>query len=230
MLAANLFLALAPSLVLLWWAYRRDTHKKESARLLAYAFLLGLFAIVPSILVGLLADPFRRFFDGFAETLYRAFVVAALVEEGVKYVLLAGFVRRHPHFDEHTDGLVYGMAASLGFAFFENALYVGGSPIVLLVRGLTAVPLHAGCGALVGYFVGRAHFQPRRPAAAGLPIAIAVHGLYDLLIFSGGLVSFGAIAVVLGLVVAVPLLFRRAIELDVRHGRAGPHAKPSANP
>jgi RsiW-degrading membrane proteinase PrsW (M82 family) len=230
MLAANLVLALAPSLALLWWAYRRDSLKKESIRLLAYAFLLGLLAVVPAILLGILADPFRRLFRGYAESLYQAFILAALVEEGVKYLLLFGFVRRHSEFDELTDGLVYGMAASLGFAFLENVLYIGGPSTVLLLRGVTAVPLHAGCGALIGYFIARAHFDPRRRSAIGLLLAVAIHGLYDVLIFSPGLWSFAALAVVAGLAIAVPRLFRRAAELDVRSGRVKASLKPNHSP
>ena len=219
MLAANLGLALAPSLLLLWWAYRRDSIKKESVRLLALTFTLGVLAVVPALLLGVLADPFQSYFRGYTRTIYQAYVVAALVEEGVKYLLLAAIVRHHPQFDEVTDGLVYGMAASLGFAFLENVLYIAGPSGILLLRGVTAVPLHAGCGALIGYFVARAHFDDRRHSLGGLVLAVLIHGTYNVLVFSVTLVSFLAIGVIVGLAVAVPILFRRAIALDIAAGR-----------
>jgi len=230
MLAANLALALAPSLLLLWWAYRRDSIKKESIRLLLLTFSLGLLAVIPALVLGILADAFRDFFRGYARTVYQAFVVAALVEEAVKFVLLEGLIRRQSEFDEVTDGLVYGMAVSLGFAFLENVLYVGGPSHVLLLRAVTAVPLHAGCGALVGYYVGRAAFDARKHAVGGLLLAIAVHGVYDVLLFTEGTVSFLSLAVIAGLVVTVPLLFKKAIALDLAAGRATAAPKPFANP
>ena len=219
MLALNVALALAPSLLLLWWAYRRDSLRKESLRLLGWAFLVGLLAVVPAFVVGFLAGPFHRVLRGPTRLLYQAFIVAALVEEGVKYVVLTGFVRRHEQFDRATDGIVYGMAASLGFAFLENVLFVGGPSSALLLRGITAVPLHAGCGAIMGYFVGRAHFDSRRRAGAGLLVAILVHGAYDAFVLAGGALAYASLAVVAGLIVAVPLLFRRARAEDVASGR-----------
>lgn len=227
MLGLNLALALAPSAILLLWAYRRDSLKKESLRLLLIAFLLGLLAVVPAVAIGLIADPFEGLLRGGTRMLYRAFIVAGLVEEGTKYALLGGFVRRHREFDEVTDGIVYGMAASLGFAFLENAFYVGGPSGVLLLRGITAVPLHAGCGAIVGYHIGRAHFDPARRSGYGLLIAVLVHGAYDALVFSNGALSYLALFVVASLVVVVPALFRRAISLDVAAGRVkGPATRP----
>ena len=230
MLVANLALALAPSLLLLWWAYRRDSIKKESIRLLLLTFSLGLLAVIPALVLGILVDAFRDFFHGYARIVYQAFIVAALVEEGVKFVLLEGLVRRQSQFDEVTDGLVYGMAASLGFAFLENVLYVGGPSQVLLLRAVTAVPLHAGCGALIGYYVGRAAFDARRRGIGGLLLAVVVHGVYDVLLFTGGIASFLSLGVIVGLVITVPLLFKKAIALDIASGRATVIPKPFSNP
>ena len=220
MLAANLALALAPSLILLGWAYRRDTVRKESVRLLAAAFFLGLLAVAPALFVGLLASAFGTLLgNDYLAPLYEAFVVAALVEEGVKFLLLLVLFRRHPQFDEYSDGIVYGMAVSLGFAFLENVLYVTGPTEVLLLRGVTAVPLHAGCGAIIGYFVAKSVLTERTRAVPGLLIAVVLHGVYDALLFTRSWISFAALGVIVGLAVAVPLLFRHAIRLDT--GRQG---------
>jgi len=228
MVAANLALALAPSLVLLWWAVRRDSVRKESPRLIVLTFVSGLLAVVPALAIGLVIDPFGGFVRGVGRTLIQAFIGAALVEEGVKYALLAGLVRRQRQFAQAEDGVVYGMAASLGFAFLENVIYVTGPPAVLLLRGVTAVPLHAGCGALVGYTVGRAHFDDRRRPALGLLAAVGVHGTYDALVFADGWVSYLSLAVVALLVGLVPHLFRLAIADDVASGRT--RQKPSSGP
>jgi RsiW-degrading membrane proteinase PrsW (M82 family) len=96
-----------------------------------------------------------------------AFLSAAVPEEFFKWLIVVLYCARHKEFDEPMDGLVYGAVASLGFATFENVVYVWVSEVstqaglqVALARGLTAVPMHASLGAIMGYFVGSG-LQPR---------------------------------------------------------------------
>ncbi len=224
MLVANVALALAPSILLLWWAYRRESGKPESFRLLTIAFLLGLLAVIPALAVGWFASLAHRALGGWPRLLYRAFVTAATVEEGMKFALIWVLVHRHPGITETADGIVYGMAASLGFAFLESALYVGESAFILLLRGVTAVPLHVGCGALIGHFVARSRFHASGGAWIGLIVAIAVHGVYDSLVFLGGPVAFLSLVVVAGLVISVPILLSRARRAGL--GPAGSSSGP----
>ncbi len=81
------------------------------------------------------------------------------------------------------DGLVYGAAASLGFAAFENVLYVlDGGMEVAIARALTAVPFHCLDGAIMGYFIALyVHSEPRRHVylVLGLVVPILLHGAYD---------------------------------------------------
>jgi protease PrsW len=227
MLVGNLALAIGPSGLLLWWAYRRNAGRSGALHLLVYAFGLGFVAVVAALFAGVLANQARAFFGGYLRIVYDAFIVAALLEEGAKYVVIAAFISRHRAFEEVTDGIVYGMAASIGFAIVENLLYVGEPAMVLLLRAVTAVPLHAGCGALIGFYVGRAHSDSRNRAATGALLAILVHGTYDALIFMGRSTAFLSLAVVAGLAMAVPLLLRHAVFLDRRLARAGLASRPS---
>ena len=63
------------------------------------------------------------------------------------------------------DALVYGVAASLGFAVIENWEYILGAEsleaarYVALLRGFTAIPLHALAGVFMGFFLMDAIFQ-----------------------------------------------------------------------
>ena len=217
MLIANVSLILAPAALLFIWAYRRDVKQKGSGRLLITVSLFGVLSVGPAILAGVLAEPLRMHLRGPTRLLYDAFVVAALVEEGVKFVLLSSFVRRHADFAGPADGLVYGMSASLGFALLENALYAGGPTAVVLLRSVTAVPLHAGCGALIGYFIGLAHADPRHSRATGFLLAVLLHGSYDAAIFAGPPVAYIAILIVAGLAVAVAVLMRQAARRENCH-------------
>lgn len=51
------------------------------------------------------------------------------------------------------------------------------------MRGLTAVPMHAACGAIMGWFYGRARFSPPgqrlKPYLLGYLVPVVFHGLYD---------------------------------------------------
>ena len=50
--------------------------------------------------------------------------LAPLIEEPTKAIILFAIVRSR-HFDNTTDGFVYGAAAGLGFAMTENFMYFG---------------------------------------------------------------------------------------------------------
>jgi RsiW-degrading membrane proteinase PrsW (M82 family) len=174
--------ALLPSLLLLWYFYQSDRNP-EPRDVLLKTFFLGVLIVVPIIavtlpvmlLVPLPANPLL-----FA--LFVGFVCAAIPEELFKFLVVTRYSARNPAFDEPMDGVVYGVAASLGFATLENILYVaGGGWHVALTRAFSAVPMHAFLGAILGYYVGQARFNPAARVSVwrGLVTAIVFHGLYD---------------------------------------------------
>ncbi len=99
------------------------------------------------------------------------------------------FVYRHREFDEPLDGIIYAAAAALGFASFENVLYVidfqhGGQVqwSTLVARSLMAFPGHVIFAATWGYGLGRKKFHPRWPLWATLIAASLLHGTYDFVL------------------------------------------------
>lgn len=150
----------------------------------------------------------------------KAFAVAGLVEEGIKYLVIRIFIYNRKEFDEVTDGIVYTITASLGFAFFENIFYSFGSPAVLVIRGLTAVPLHASASGILGYHIGLSKFNEKSYIGRGLAYAVLIHGFYDFFLFTGTLVS---VLVLPLLIFSLALLLRlngKAKELDRLAGRS----------
>lgn len=153
-------------------------------------FLGGIIIVIPVLIVAL---PFNYAIEqsplvqlpvlhGFAT----AFLTAAIPEEFFKFLVLALFCAKSVEFDEPMDGIVYGAIASLGFATFENVLYVMGGGLSLAVaRGLTAVPAHASFGIIMGYFYARAHFSDKKPYLflVAYFVPVLLHGLYDAFIF-----------------------------------------------
>jgi protease PrsW len=177
--------ALVPSAALMWFFHSRDVHP-EPARVLWVTFFLGIAAIVPISIVAGYLESAVDFID--ADNIYlhgtlTAFFVAAVPEEFFKFVTLLGYSMEHDQFDEPMDGIVYSVAASLGFATLENILYVAdGGMNVALARAVTAVPAHATMGAIMGYFAGQALFRPekaKRFNRLALGCAVMLHGIYD---------------------------------------------------
>ncbi len=230
-LGVSFFLAAAPALILLRYYYRQDRERPEPKGLVIRIFLFGIVATFVAVPFELLMSLFQGLFAGFPllTALFKAFVVAALVEEYLKLTIVRLFAYRDRHFDEIMDGVVYTVVASLGFACMENILYVMGGTIgTALTRAVTAIPLHATASGLMGYYIGRAKFaeSPRRERALinkGLRIAIFVHGTYDFLLFSvpvwGSWPLVGLLPLLIGSFFILRSRIRVALEEDRRRGQ-----------
>ena len=180
-------LTIAPVAALLLWFHRSDTNREPWGKVFR-TFLLGVLSVVPAILVALPllgAGIGSRSPLGFS--FFLAFFVAALPEESAKLLVIRGYSARLASFDEPMDGLVYGAAAALGFAAFENILYVADGGIsTALLRAVSAVPAHAVTGAMIGYAISSAMFVPcsRARTWKGWFAAVVCHGLYDFGLFA----------------------------------------------
>jgi len=108
------------------------------------------------------------------------------------------------------DGIVYGVVASLGFATFENILYVfDGGLSVAVSRAFSAVPFHAFAGAILGYYVGQAKFRPEEKwllIVKGYGAVMLLHGLYDFPLLTLMAVKTASSGGLLGLVTVFVLV------------------------
>ena len=190
-----LFLAVAPVAVILGVVFKLDRHG-EPAKVVALTVLFGVLATIPIVIAEVVFSwgfglPLDLNLTSYSSAAVTAFLVAAVIEECGKFAILWWYCAKHSAFDEAMDGVVYGVAVSLGFALVENVMYVFGSEdslSVCVARALTAVPLHAACGVIMGATVGIAKFNPAQRSmwiALGMGGAIAVHGIYDFGLFGG---------------------------------------------
>ncbi|MCX6093340.1 MAG: PrsW family glutamic-type intramembrane protease, partial [Candidatus Bipolaricaulota bacterium] len=170
-----------PIVFLLGFFYTRDVRREPRA-VLVKTFFLGTATTLAAVVIEFVLIAVEgRSLGILASAAYEAFVVAAIPEELLKLLVIACFCARCKSFDEPMDGIVYGATAALGFAAIENAMYVAqGGWIVAVMRSVTAVPMHAAMGAILGYYVALERLLLRRGAIwSGLAIAVLVHGLYD---------------------------------------------------
>ena len=184
-----LSIALAPVLIILVYIYFRDKYEKEPLGLLLTGLLAGALITVPIVLVEkFLVIPVESI-SGLTSAAYHAFIIAALTEEGFKFMALLLIFWRHREFDERFDGIVYAVFVSLGFAAVENILYVYASGMETgIMRALTAVPAHALFGITMGYYLGLARFMPGQKRILLLKAffyPLILHGIYNFLLLSG---------------------------------------------
>ncbi len=226
-LVLALALSAAPALVLLLWIYRRDKARPEPLGLVWKSSLYGFLAVLPAAALELILIEFLGSIPGQAGKFVQAFLVAGLVEEGVKLAFLRVYLFRRPEFDERMDGIVYAICVSLGFAFVENFIYGYRDTGLLVLRGFTAVPLHAIATGIMGYWLGRAKIEGRRdgnPHAArlwkrGFVWAVAIHGLYDFLLLSGSFMAFLVFPLLLLGWLGLSRLAKKALALDAADPR-----------
>jgi RsiW-degrading membrane proteinase PrsW (M82 family) len=204
-------LAVAPGLAVCLFIYSLNKYDRRAVRYLVIAFVLGMLATLPALLVQTLAtdvreDPFRH---SVLSYLWYAFVIVALSEEGSKWLVLRVYAYPKAAFREPFDGVVFAVMIGMGFATVENIEYVHKFGLETGVsRAFLAIPAHAAFAVLMGYPVGKAKFAGGRRwwlMVQGLLIAVLFHGSFDFFLFlqqsrqaekyfSTGVLSFGAFA------------------------------------
>jgi RsiW-degrading membrane proteinase PrsW (M82 family) len=175
-------LAIAPSAFLLWHFYNADKYKHESKRLLGGTFLLGALSVIPAAIIESIFKEPSADAGVLAVFVYFLFCVG-LIEELMKFLSVRIYPYRSKHFDEPMDGIVFGVAAALGFATIENLLFVSQSGVGnAVIRAIVSVPGHAFWGAIIGFYLGEAKVRGRSSLALnGLVFAVLLHGLFDTL-------------------------------------------------
>jgi len=183
-------LALAPVLIILFYIFFRDKYEKEPFRLLFTGVLFGVIIAFPIIFFERLID---RFFygEGLFEAFFDSFFVAAFVEELFKFLILFFLIRKNKNFNEPFDGIVYSVFISLGFAGFENVLYVFnpnvGGVETALMRAVFSIPGHALFAVFMGYYFSLSKFIPEKRRVMlvfAFFIPLFLHGTYDFILLA----------------------------------------------
>jgi len=181
--------ATLPVLIYLVVIYRFDRYEREPWWLVLLTFLYGAIgAIVLGVLLSLMVIMVADKNDDFS---FGASIVAPLCEEPSK-ALIVYLLLLTRHFDNTTDGLIYGAASGLGFAMTENFLYfVQGDTGVMedweklvLLRSLFSALMHCAATATFGAVLGRFRYrgglkQWLIAPLIGLSIAVALHMAFN---------------------------------------------------
>lgn len=181
-----LAISILPVIVLMIYIYRKDKYEKEPLGLLVKAFGCGILSALAVIIVLLpLGEP--QLFGDFFQSIFTSFFFAAIPEEIAKFVFLYLLIWNNKNFNEYFDGIVYAVFVSLGFACFENIIYVFGNGVeVGISRALFSVPAHFLFAVIMGYYFSIAKFSgqsKRKNLLLGVLLAILAHGTFNTILF-----------------------------------------------
>ena len=187
-------LAVAPAIILITYIYLVDIKQREPIPQILKGFIYGIISAFVAIFAALfLADThfYTDTYTNVIEAARTAFFGAALPEEAAKFFMLWLLVRKNKYFDERLDGIVYAVAISMGFATFENILYLFDNYDQWLTVGITrailSVPGHYAFAVLMGYYYSKVHFGISNAPKDKLMILLApilVHTIFDWILFT----------------------------------------------
>ena len=186
-------LSFIPIILIGYYFYKKDTVK-EPKLLLGILFISG---IISCVVVAGLSILFIKYFPIISKlnkvnnylllALY-SYIFVSLIEEICKLIMIYGFSYNNKEFDQAYDIIVYSIFVGLGFAFFENIIYIIGNPNIktVLLRGITAVPAHVCFQTMMGYYLSLSKTKHKGTnILLSLLIPVFLHGTYDFLIFTG---------------------------------------------
>lgn len=191
-------LSVLPVIILGKYVYNKDRNK-EPKKVLTKLFLFGICSVIITLLLTNVLEIFFPFLKlemedlDFTHKFIYIFIGVALIEELSKFIF-AYTMFKSKHFDEFFDMIVYATFVSLGFACFENILYVfEQGAFVGIIRALLSVPGHACYGVFMGYYLSIAKLNIindrkdlfKKNLLKSLLIPTMLHGIYDFCILSG---------------------------------------------
>lgn len=176
---------IAPGFALLSYFYLKDEFDKEPYRDILRVFILGSILVFPIMFIQYVLDVEQVTNNNYL----RAFISAGFLEEFFKWFILYYTVFKYIDIDEHYDGIVYGVAISLGFATVENILYLFSFGLEhALGRAFLPVSSHALFGVVMGYYIGKAKFSEAQLRIKWIMFSFFVpyilHSVYDLILMT----------------------------------------------
>jgi RsiW-degrading membrane proteinase PrsW (M82 family) len=186
------FGGLVPALFWLWFWLKEDKKNPEPKGLLTLVFLSGMATVM-------LVLPAQKAIQNLNLDGNLELTLWASIEEILKYIMVILIVAGTNQADEPTDWPIYIITLALGFAAFENALFllkplaVGDTVVGLLtgqLRFLGSTLLHAIASGIIGISMGLSFFisgfKRTLYVFIGIICAIALHSAFNFFIIKNG--------------------------------------------
>ena len=186
-----LILAIAPVATIILWIYLKDKYDKEPIRVLSKFFILGILVSTLAIYAEEILIK-TNIFTGKINIFYMSFIVAGVVEEGLKELVLIPNLLKEKSFNERLDGIIYSVFLSLGFATIENIIYIlfedqTSAFEVGVIRSIISVPAHMMFAVIMGYYISKYRFtsskaKKRKYLTLSIVLPILLHGVFDFIL------------------------------------------------
>jgi RsiW-degrading membrane proteinase PrsW (M82 family) len=187
-----LIFALTPVFIWMFFYYKKDLHP-EPKHMILKVFILGMIA---ACLAAVFEMAVLKFFTvtSLLFAVLESFLLIALVEEFIKWLVVRIYIYNNPVFDEPLDVMLYMAVSALGFAFLENIVLffaadhpyaVGAAFSFALLRFFGAVFLHTLTSGTIGFFIALSFCSAKNKKMlffTGFFIAVVLHGFYNLAI------------------------------------------------
>lgn len=222
--------AVIPAIALCIFIFFKDRAEKEPVWLLLSLLGLGVVSCIPTVVVEIVIDwilnaiaaPFVTeingvmYLDQSILSIYNfvsSFIGVALVEEFFKWLFLWILTAKSKHFNSLFDGIIYSVFVSLGFAGFENILYVTQNGFGnAITRAVLSVPAHMFFAVIMGLYYSMWHmnklakarekaykanglidanakeFPTKRHLLLCILMPTLAHGFFDFCLFQGTLI------------------------------------------
>src|SRR5450755_895017 len=149
--------AVAPALLILWLVVAAGERPGPPARVWTAFFLgaasISLLGVARAPFMSILAAPETPWVE---QVLHSVFGVA-LPEETVKILVIVAVSARRRPFADPMDTVIYGAAAGLGFAAYENLAYLVQHAdmwrSLAALRSVLTVPFHGALGVIAGAYL-----------------------------------------------------------------------------
>lgn len=192
----NLIIAIisgaVPAILWLWfWLKQEDSEKPEPFGLIALTFFVGGLLVFIAIAL-------ERYSLHFIENDTTSQIILwATIEEVLKLLGVMIIIWGNSAVDEPIDYPMYFIACGLGFAAFENVLYlleplkVSGTVVGMLtgnLRFLGSTLLHAISSGMIGSAIGLTFYlnkYRKRYLLVGIILAIVLHSAFNFFIMKG---------------------------------------------
>lgn len=229
---------LLPALIWLTFWLREDSMHPEPKKLIFVTFFFGLLSAPFALSLQLFINKIL-FFDLDIKSYIESgimiplsailmVIVWATIEEISKYfAAYHGGLKKEAN-DEAVDDMIYMIAAALGFASIENALYVfgplltGDTELAIAtgnLRFIGASLLHIATASMIGAFRAFSHFRTneikKTYILSGFILAVALHSAFNLFIINNAESTFTAFSIVWIIIIIIILIFERVKKIYV---------------
>lgn len=177
-----------PSLFWLWFWLREKKEEPEPKIILAICFIVGMISVIWIL-------PIQKFIQLHVYSSVFQIISWATVEEIIKYLVVILILYKTVYLHEPIDWPIFLITAALGFAAFENMLFLvkpfalGQATVGLLtgyLRYLGSTLLHAVSSGIIGIMAGLSFYfdgsRKRIYLITGFIIAIALHSVFNFFI------------------------------------------------